>query len=66
MVMILRFKGHLSIEGISSVLKIAFGLTLSKSEVSNLLKISAKYLGPKYKNSLLLIVAVPELFVDNS
>lgn len=49
LVLILRFKGHLSISSISSVFKIAFGLTLSKSAVSNLLKHSAVYLGPKYQ-----------------
>lgn len=49
LVLILRFKGHLSLGSICSVFGIAFGLALSKSDVSSLLQTAAKYLGPKYQ-----------------
>lgn len=55
--MILRFKGHLSLGSIIAVLKIAFGLYLSRSDIANLLKMAAYYLESKYQE---LIQAVKE------
>lgn len=49
MAMILRFKAHCSMLTISKVIEISFGLKVSKSDVSNLLKAAAKYLGSKYE-----------------
>lgn len=49
MVMVLKFKAHCSLLTASKVIKISFGLTLSKSDISNLLKVAAKYLGTKYE-----------------
>lgn len=49
MVMILRFKAHCSLLTTSKVIEISFGLKLSKSDVSNLLKVAAKFLGKKYE-----------------
>lgn len=49
MVMILRFKAHCSLSITSRVISISFGLQLSKSDISNLLKSAAKYLGSKYE-----------------
>ena len=49
MVMILRFKAHCSFLTTSKVIEVSFGLTLSKSDISNILKAAAKYLGSKYE-----------------
>lgn len=49
MVMILRFKAHCSLLTTSKVIEVSFGLTLSKSDISNILKMAAKYLGSKYE-----------------
>lgn len=49
MVMILRFRAHCSLSTTVKVIEIGFGLTLSKSDISNLLKVAAKYLGGKYE-----------------
>lgn len=49
MVMILRFKAHCSLSTTSKVIEISFGLKLSKSDVSNLLKAAAGYLDKKYE-----------------
>jgi len=49
MVMILRHKGHLSLGSISSVFSVAFGLVISKSDISNILESAAIYLGAKYE-----------------
>lgn len=48
MIMILRFKAHCSLSTTGKVIEISFGLKLSKSDVSNILKMAAKYLGKKY------------------
>lgn len=50
MVMILRFKAHCSFSIISKVIEISFGLNLSKSDIPNLLKVAANYLGSKYED----------------
>lgn len=49
MVIILKFKAHCSLSATSKVLEITSGLKLSKSDISNLLKAAAKYLGSKYE-----------------
>lgn len=49
MIMILRFKAHCSLSTTGKVIEISFGLKLSKSDVSNILKAAAKYLGKKYE-----------------
>lgn len=49
MVMILRNKAHCSFLTTSKVIKVSFGLTLSKSDISNILKAAAKYLRDKYE-----------------
>lgn len=49
MIMILRFKAHCSLSTTGKVIEISFGLKLSKSDVSNILKAAAKYLGSKYE-----------------
>jgi len=49
MVMILRFKAHCSLATTSKVIGVGFGLTLSKSDISNMLKMAAKYLGDEYE-----------------
>lgn len=49
MTMILRFSCHSSMGNISKVLLAGYGLSLSKSDVANLLKSSAKYLGKQYE-----------------
>jgi FtsZ-binding cell division protein ZapB len=50
MTMILRFSCHSSMGNISKVLLAGYGLTLSKSDIANLLKSSAKYLGKHYED----------------
>lgn len=48
MTMILRFSCNSSMGNISKVLRIGYGLSLSRSDVSSLLKSSGKYLNKKY------------------
>lgn len=49
LVLILRFSSHCSLFTTSKVIEIGFGLKLSKSDISNLLKAGAKYLGSRYE-----------------
>jgi Transposase IS66 family len=49
MTMILRFSCHSSMGNIAKVLLAGYGLSLSKSDVANLLKSSANYLGKHYE-----------------
>ncbi len=49
MTMILQFSCHSSMGNISKVLQAGYGLSISKSDVANLLKASAKYLGKQYE-----------------
>lgn len=65
-VMILRFKGHLSLGNISSVLKITFGLLLSKSDISNLLKQSAGYLDSKYRELIKTVRKGNVIYADET
>ncbi len=50
MVMILRFSAHCSFSTTSKVIEVGFGLYLSPSDISNILKMAAKYLGSKYED----------------
>lgn len=47
--MLLRFKAHASFANIATVIALSHGLTLSKSDISNLLKTGAGFLGKRYK-----------------
>jgi transposase len=49
MVLVLRFKTHSSLANIATVLSISFGLSLSKSDISNLLQHASRYLGKRYE-----------------
>ena len=49
MCLILRFKAHASMENIATVITISHGLTLSKSNVSSLLKQAKDYLKTRYE-----------------
>jgi hypothetical protein len=49
MTMILRFSCHSSMGNIAKVLLAGYGLSLSKSDVANLLKSAANYLGKHYE-----------------
>ena len=49
MTMILRFKCHSSLSNIATVITISYGLSLSKSEVSNLLKQTKIYFRSRYQ-----------------
>ena len=49
MIMILRFKSHSSLKNITDVLSISHGLSLSKSDVSNILNQAKKYLSTHYE-----------------
>lgn len=66
MVMILRFKAHCSLLTTSKVIEISFGLKLSKSDVSNLLKTAAKYLGPKYEELKQLVRNGEVMYADET
>lgn len=49
MIMILRFKSHSSLKNITDVLVLSHGLSLSKSNVSNILSQAKKYLNSRYE-----------------
>lgn len=49
MVMILRFRAHSSMKNISIILEMSHGLSLSKSDISNILLSGKKYLGKRYE-----------------
>lgn len=49
MVMILKFKCHASFFSISQVFRLGFGLKLSKSDISNLLKQASVFLDSRYE-----------------
>jgi len=50
MIMLLRFKSHQSVQKISTVLSLGFGLLLSTSEILSLLKQAKQYLQKKYED----------------
>lgn len=47
--MLLRFKAHASFANIATVITISHGLTLAKSDISNLLQAGAGFLGKRYE-----------------
>lgn len=49
MAMILRFKSHASFANIAAIIRVGYGLSLSQSNVSSLLKVAARYLGKQYE-----------------
>lgn len=49
MILILRFSTHSSFANIATVIRIGYGLSLSESDISNLLKQAAAHLGKKYE-----------------
>lgn len=65
-VMILRFKAHCSLLTTGRVIEISFGLALSKSDVSNLLKVAAKYLGSKYEDLKQAVRAGEVIYMDET
>lgn len=65
-IMILRFKGHLSMYCITQVLWLGFGLKLSKSDVSNLIKQASKYLGCKYEELIKQIRTDNVIYADET
>ena len=54
-IVLLRFRGHLSFGNIAGVLAIAFGLSISKAGVENMLDAARRYLQMRY-NELITIV----------
>lgn len=49
MVMILRFQSHASFSTIAAVIRVGYRLSLSPSDISSLLSVSAKFLGKHYE-----------------
>jgi cell division protein FtsB len=49
MILLMRFKSHQSIEKISTVLSLGFGLTISPSSILSLLRQAKEYLSDKYE-----------------
>lgn len=66
MVLILRFKGHLSFFAISSVFSVAFGLSLSKSDISNLLKKASAFLDSRYEELIKEVRAGEIIYADET
>lgn len=66
MVMVLRFKGHLSFFAICSVLSIAFGLSLSKSDVSNILKQCSVFLNSRYEDLIKAVRRGEVIYADET
>lgn len=66
MALILRFKGHLSFYAISSVFFVAFGLSLPKSDVSNLLKQASAFLDSKYEELIKAVRAGEVIYADET
>lgn len=66
MVMILKFKCHGSLFSISQVMYLGFGLKLSKSDVSNVLKNASVFLGSKYEDLIKAIRSGEVVFADET
>lgn len=52
LIIILRFKAHASLKTIATVISIQYGLSLSKSDISNLLKQAKYFLNSQYEKLL--------------
>lgn len=66
LVVILRFKAHASMANIATVLRISHGLTLSKSEISNMLKQAKGYLRGRYENLIKLVRSGAVMYMDET
>lgn len=66
MIMLMRFKSHQSIQKISTVLSLGFGLTLSTSEVLSVLKQAKEYLRDKYEKLKQAIRAGAVMYNDET
>lgn len=66
MIIVLRFKGHLSLSSISSVLSIGFGLVLSKSDIANILKQASVFLDSKYQELLKAVREDMVIYADET
>lgn len=66
MIIVLRFKGHLSLFAISSVFSITFGLLLSKSDISNMLKLASVFLDSKYEELIRAVRHGEVIYADET
>jgi transposase len=66
LILVLRFKGHLSFLSISSVFSITFGLSLSKSDISNMLKLASVFLDSKYEELIKAVRAGEIIYADET
>lgn len=66
MILVLRFKTHSSYANIATVLSMSFGLTLAKSDVSNLLKKASQYLGKRYEQLKKAVRSGTVLYADET
>lgn len=66
MVMILKFKCHASLFSITQMLWLGFGLKLSKSDVSNMLKQASFYLDRKYEELIQIIRQKEIIYSDET
>ena len=65
-VMVLRFRGHASLQNIASVLEISHGLRLSKSSISNLLAQAKHYLRGQYDQLITAVRAGKLMYADET
>lgn len=66
MIVVLRFKGHLSLSSIASVLSIGFGLALSKSDIANILRRASDYLNDKYEELIKSVRSGGVIYADET
>lgn len=66
MVLVLRFKSHCSFASISKVIEISFGLKVSKSDISNMLKAASCYLKAKYEELKQAVRVGEVMYVDET
>lgn len=66
MILVLRFKGHLSLFSISSVFSITFGLSLSKSDISNMLHLASVFLDSKYEQLIMAVRKGEVIYADET
>lgn len=66
MILVLRFKGHLSFLSISSVFSITFGLSLSKSDISNMLHLASVFLDSRYEQLITAVRKGEVIYADET
>lgn len=66
MILVLRFKGHLSFLSISSVFSVAFGLSLSKSDIAQMLKLASVFLDSKYEELIKAVRKGEVIYADET